>query len=122
MFDEFLQRANGNSSFLKSISLDEIINLISSLNESKSVGPSSLPTGILKLLKNYISLQITNISDLCFSTEVFPSRLKIAKMISSHKKESKLESSNYRPILLSSNLDQILEKLIYNIIYDFLEK
>ena len=73
-------------------------------------------------MKNDISLQITNIFNLSFSTGVFPSGLKITKMIPSHKKESKLESSNYRPILLLSNLDKILEKLIYYIIYDFLEK
>ena len=73
-------------------------------------------------MKNDISLQITNIFNLFFSTGAFPSGLKITKMIPSHKKESKLESSNYRPILLLSNLDKILEKLIYNIIYDFLEK
>ena len=57
-FNEFLQHANENSFFLKRTNSDEIINLISSVNESKSVGPNSLPTKILELLKNDISLQI----------------------------------------------------------------
>ena len=35
--------------------------------------------------------------------------IKIAKVIPSHKKESKLEYSNYRPISLLSNLDKNLE-------------
>ena len=56
--NEFLQHANENSFFLKWTNSDEIINLISSVNESKSVGPNSLPTKILELLKNDISLQI----------------------------------------------------------------
>ena len=57
--DEFLQHAKENSLFLKPASSNEIIYLISSLNESKSVGPNSPRTKILKLLKNDISLQMT---------------------------------------------------------------
>ena len=121
-FDNFLQRPNKNSFFLRPTSSDEITNLILSLNESKSVGPNGLPTKILKLLKNDISLQLTNIFNLSFSTGVFPSGLKIAKVIPIHKKESKLKCSNYRPISLLSNLDKILEKLMHNRIYEFLEK
>ena len=121
-FDEFLQHTNQNSFFLRTISSDEITNLILSLNESKSVDPDGLPTKILKLLKNDISLQLTNIFNLSFSTGVFPSGLKIAKVIPIHKKESKLKCSNYRPISLLSNLDKILEKLMHNRIYEFLEK
>ena len=36
-----------------------------------------------------------------------------------HKKDSKLDFSNYRPISLLSNVEKILEKLMYNRIYKF---
>ena len=119
--DEFLQHPNENSFLLRPTSSDEITNLILSLNESKSVGPNGLSTKILKLLKNDVSLQLTNKFNLSFSTGAFPSGLKIAKVIPIHKKESKLKCSNYRPIPLLSNLDKI-EKLMHNRIYEFLEK
>ena len=74
-------------------------------------------------MKNDISLQFTNIFNLSFFTGVFPFGLKIFKVIPIHKKESKLKCSNYyRPISLLSNLDKILEKLMHNRIYEFLEK
>ena len=38
-----------------------------------------------------------------------------------YKKESKLKSSNYRPIFLLSNIDKALERLMYNRLYNFLE-
>ena len=60
------EHANEDSFFLRPTSSDEITNLILSLNESKSVGPNGLPTKILKLLKNDISLQLTNIFNLFF--------------------------------------------------------
>ena len=119
-FDEFLQHTKQNSFFLRSTRLDQITNLILSLNESKSVGPDGIPTKILKLLKNDISLQLINIFNLSFSTGVFPSGLKITKFLPIHKKESKC--SNYMPISLLPNLDKILEKLMHNRFYEFLEK
>ena len=62
---------------------------------------------------------MTNVFNLSFSTGVFPSELRIAKVIAIHKKESKLKCSNYRPMSQLSNVDRILEKLMYNRIYDF---
>ena len=53
-------------------------------------------------------------------TGVFPSVLKTAKVVPVFKKDSKLDYSNYRPILLLSNIEKILEKLMYNRLYTFL--
>ena len=68
--------------------------MISSLDSNKSTGPNSLPTKILKLLKNYISTQLFNIFNISFSTGFFPSMLKIAKVVPIGKKYSKLDYSN----------------------------
>ena len=55
-----------------------------------------------------------------FSSQgLFPSILKTSKIIPIHKKGSKLECSNYRLISL---LYKILKRLVYNRLYNFLEK
>ena len=43
----------------------------------------------------------------------FPSVLKIAKVIPIHKKQSKVDYANYRPISLLSNIEKIIKKLMY---------
>ena len=48
--------------------------------------------------------------------------LKIASAIPIFKKDSKLIVSNYRPISLLSNINKILEKLMFTRVYEFLEK
>ena len=53
-------------------------------------------------------------------TGIFPSVLKTAKVVPVFKKGSKLDYSNYCPISLLSNIEKILEKLMYNRLYTFL--
>ena len=55
-------------------------------------------------------------------TCVFPSVLKAARVVPVFKKDSKLEYSNYCPISLLSNIEKILEKLIYKRLYTFVNK
>ena len=53
-------------------------------------------------------------------TAVFLSVIKTAKVVPVFKRDSKLDYSNYRPISLLSNIEKILEKLMYKRLYTFL--
>ena len=50
----------------------------------------------------------------------FPSVLKTAKVVPVFKEDSKFNHSNYCPISLLSNIEKILEKLMYKKLYTFL--
>ena len=63
---------------------------------------------------------MADLFNLYFKTGVFPSVLKIAKVILIFKKDSKLDYSNYRSISLLRNIEKILEKLMYRRLYTFL--
>ena len=75
---------------------------------NKSSSPNSIPHKILNLLKNDISKQLAYLFNLSLSSAVFPSLLKIAKVIPVYKKGSKLDCHNYRPISLMSNIEKLL--------------
>ena len=109
------------SFFISPTDFTEVSDTISNLTTDKSEGPNGIPTKILHLLKNDISHIFADLFNKLFSTGVFPSALKIAKILPIHKKGSKLECNNYRPISILSNLDKMLEKLMHKRIYSFLE-
>ena len=88
----------------------------------KSTGPNSIPTLILKSFKLFFSVWLSKLVNLCFEVGVFPDILKTAKVTPLHKKESKVDVLNYRPILLLSVFIKIYEKLIYTRIYSYLTK
>ena len=73
----------------------------------------------MKLITNSIFIQLSEIFNIFFASGVFPSTLKAAKVIPVHKKDSKLDFSNYCPISLLSNIEKTLEKLMYNRMYKF---
>ena len=116
-FSEFLKNRSNISFFVSLTDKTEIENVISSLDSNKSVRPNSIPTKILKLLKNDISSQLSETFNISFSSGAFASMLKTAKVIPVYKKDSKLDFSHYRPISLLSNIEKILERLMYNRIY-----
>ena len=67
-----------------------------------------------------MSKQLADLFNLSFKTGVFPSVLKTVKVIPIFKKDSKLGYSNYCLITLISNIEKIIEKLMYMRLYTFL--
>ena len=121
-FQNFLRPLIAESLFITPRDVREIKIIIPLLNGDKSTDPNSLPTKILKLLKNEISTLLEDIFNLSFSMGVFPYILKVVKVIPGHTKKSKLFCTNYRPISLSSSIDKIIEKIMYSRIYKFFDK
>ena len=87
---DFLKNRSNISFFVNPTDKTEIENVLSSLGSNKSVGPNSIPIKVLKLLKNDISSQLSEIFNIFFSSGVFSSILKTAKF-PVHKKDSKLD-------------------------------
>ena len=106
--------------FISCCTKEEIIKIISNFKPKKLAGPNSIPTKILRLPTEDISEYLSIIFNISFATRIFPEKLKVAKVIPIHKKDSKLECSNYRPISLLSNIDKILEKLVHTRLMKFL--
>ena len=76
----------------------------------------------MKLLKPFFSLWLSKIVNLCFEVGIFPDILKIAKVAPLHKKDSRINVLNYRPISLLSIVSKIFEKLIFSRVSTYLIK
>ena len=121
-FSDYLNNQCNNSTFIQSTNSEEIANIISTLNMNNSSGLNSIPYKTLNLLKKDISKQLADLFNLSLSSGVFPSLIKIGKAVPVYKKDSKLDCHNNRPISLSSNIEKILEKLMYKRVYQFLSE
>ena len=77
-FSDFLKNRSNISIFISLTDKTEIENIISLLDSNKSAGLNSIPTKVLKVLKNDISSQLSEIFNISFSSVVFPSIPKTA--------------------------------------------
>ena len=111
-----------NSFFLSPTVPEEVEKIINALDIKKSTGPNGVPVYILKIFNFFFSFWLSRLANQCFETGVFPDILKLAKVTPLHKKDSKLEFLNYRPISLLSVFSKVYEKLIYRRIYEYLTK
>ena len=113
---------NTTQSFLISpTNPQEIIEIINALDENKSSGPCSIPTTLLKLAKDELSIPLSEICNRSFEEGIFPEQNKIAKVIPSHKKGPTDDVNNYRPISLLSVFSKIMEKLMATRLNNYLE-
>ena len=102
-----------NSFFLIFINDEEVESLIKEMNTSKLVGPSSIPTNILKLSYSVLSKPLVKLINFSFSEGTFPDLLKFANVIPVFKKGDNLDYNNYRPISLISNIGKLIEMIVH---------
>ena len=119
---DFLSEPLQSNFFLTPTLPDEIQKIIKSLNSKKATGPNSIPTKILKLFSKTISIPLANLINLSFEYGIFPMSLKVASVTPVHKNGGSLDCNNYLPVSLISNLSKLIEKLVHNRVYNFLEK
>ena len=120
-FTEYLKDSNSYTFMAQPTTPKEVDELIKSFDSSKSAGPNSIPNKVIGQISASIAIPISNIINQSLLKGIYPSILKISKVIPVHKKDSKLEIVNYRPISLLSNINKIIEKLMFNRLYSFLE-
>ena len=71
---------NGCSFFLTATGPDEIAKIIERLDVFKSAGPFGIPTFLLKSFKDFFSIWLSELINLCFETGEFPTLIKMAKV------------------------------------------
>ena len=121
-FTDYLKKPNSENFIIVPTTSDEISDLIHNLKSSKSVGPCSIPTRIMKISKEIISLPLSQLINDSISKGLFPNICKLAQVIPIFKNDSRLLCTNYRPISLLTNVSKIFEKVIHKRLYLFLEQ
>ena len=89
---------------------------------SKGSGTDGIASCFLKLALPVISESLCDIFNLSIATGCFPDSWKIARVAPIFKSGQPDDRSNYRPISVLPVLARVFEKLIYNQLYDYLDK
>ena len=108
---DFMGEQCPNSMFINPVSEDEVVNIIKSCKPKHSKDCDDINMYVLLKVTDQIVKPLVHIFNLSFSSGIFPSEMKTAKVIPVFKSGNRSDFSNYRPISLVSQFSKILEKL-----------
>ena len=109
-----------NSIVVQEVSSNQVREVINSLNNS-SPGHDELPPFVAKAcMDEFIEHAITHMINESLKSGVFPSELKLARVVPIFKSGDPSLLTNYRPISVLSFFSKIFEKIVYNLVFDFL--
>ena len=97
-----------------------VCKFISKLDKKKATGIDNISAKILHLSSPVIANHITDICNHSIRTSTFPTSWKKAHVIPLHKRNSTENPEDYMPISILPLLSKILEKHVYNALYEFL--
>ena len=107
---------------LRHVSPDKVQKILRSLSSSKSIRIDELDNYSLKIAADYVVYPVHHIVCLSIIQEKFPNSWKYSKVIPLHKKGDSMERKNYRPVAILSPLSKVLEKVIYEQVYNYFTK
>ena len=104
------------------INTEFILKILKNIDTSKAAGIDKISGRFLKDGASILSIPIAQICNLSISSSSFPQKCKIAKLKPLHKKGSKTDPKNYRPISLLPLVSKVIEKVIFDQTQTFLNE
>ena len=104
---------------LEKVDIDrgKVLKLIRSLDSKKAHGCDDISIAMIKICDASIVEPLCLIFEKCLETGIYPSVWKKANIVPIHKKESRQNKKNYRPISLLPIFGKIFEKLLFDTLY-----
>ena len=105
----------------KKVQKEEILKELNNLNINKATQNTDIPTEITRENSDKFGDFIFSNLNCCINTSSYPSLLKRADITTVHKKDSKSEKNNYRPVSILSNISKFYERIMFKQMSEFFE-
>ena len=114
-FKSYLNKQNITSTFtFREIGEEDTKKIINALKPKKSAGFNNISSILLKFCVTTLALPLTAIINQSLRNGIFPSKLKLAKVIPIFKKEDEQDLNNYRPISLLPTISKVFERVAHS--------
>ena len=98
---------------------EEVYTVLRKLKTGKAGGPDNLNNELLKMTARSITPSMTLLFNRILSTGIYPDVWKQANISPVFKKGDRQKKKNYRPVSLLSSTGKVLERLVFNKVYDY---
>ena len=102
------------------ITINHIVGIINKMGSNKAGGYDEISVRMLQLCASEVASPLQIIFQKCINTGMFPDSWKYANIQPIHKKKDRQIKSNYRPISLLPICGKLLEKIVFDHVYSYL--
>ena len=99
-----------------------VADCIDMLSAGAAPGPDGIPAKMIKAAKKPFAFMLNDIMKSSLSSGDIPGVLKLAFVTPIHKKDSRSDPANFRPVSLTSHLIKTLERLVRKGLVNYLER
>ena len=117
----YIKETVNETIYLKSVTTLEVDKIIKALKTSSS-GWDNISAKVVKETSAFFIHPLTHILNLSILSGIFPTELKVTKVIPIFKSNDNMNFCNYRPIAVLSVFSKIFEKIMYRRLVDFINK
>lgn len=121
-FQSYMMPSLPDSFALTPTTPEELISINQSLKLTHSSGPDDINPYTTSAVLNLLATPLSEIINSSFATGIVPPALKIARVTPIYKQGNRSELGNYRPISVLPYFSKLIERAMYNRLYDYVTK
>ena len=119
-FETYVEKAKSEFTAFQPVTVNLVYQLLSGLSAKKATGVDKISSKIIKIASPSISDSLTHIFNQSITLSLFPDEWKTARVIPIYKSGKRNVAGNYRPISVLPAISKIMEKILYDQLYDYL--
>ena len=121
-FQTYIEKAKSEFSAFQPITVSNVYHLLHGLSSNKATGVDKISSKIIEIAAPAISDSLTYIFNQAITLSLFPHEWKTARVIPLYKNGQRNLPGNYRPISVLPVISKIMERILYDQLYNYLTK
>ena len=121
-FEDFIQPPISEFTAFNPVTVNTIYHLLSKLSTNKATGIDTISSKIIKISAPIIASPLTYLFNQTLDQCTFPNEWKTARVTPLYKNGQKNLPENYRPISILTAVSKVMERLLYDQLYNYLSE
>ena len=121
-FETYTKTAESEFAAFQPVTVSHVCRLLHGLSSNKATGIDKISCKIIKIAAPAISDSLTFIFNQALTLSSFPNEWKMARVIPLYKNGQRNIPGNYRPISVLPAISKIMERIMYDQLYNYLTK
>ena len=121
-FETYVKIAQSEFADFQPVTVSHVSHLLHGLANNKATGIDKISSKIIKLAAPVISDSLTLIFNQAVTLSSFPDEWKVARVMPLYKNGQRSIPGNYRPISVLPAISKIMERILYDQLYNYLTK